>query len=261
MKHYREFIEDVEKDKEIMKSFIPKDSLSLEIFDKTKNSYILKEEIREKLLENTNAFLDFLGIDFFIYDIHFTGSLANYNWSKYSDLDIHIIIDIDEFDSAKSNSIVFHEIIQEFFELKKKAWSSSNDIRVKGFEVEFYVQDIDSPGISTGVYSILNNDWVVEPKKVESAFDLDDKKIIEKSEEYGKLIDRLDKEAEEGKDVIKQVDELKSKLKKFRQTGLEVGGEYSYENLTFKLLRRNGYIEKLFDIKTKVRNKKLSLPQ
>jgi hypothetical protein len=71
----------------------------------------------------------------------------------------------------------------------------------------------------------------------------------------------LEKSAEEGNDVIKQVDELKNKLKKFRQTGLEVGGEYSYENLTFKLLRRNGYIEKLFDIKTKVRNKKLSLPQ
>ncbi len=71
----------------------------------------------------------------------------------------------------------------------------------------------------------------------------------------------MEKSAEEGNDVIKQVDELKNKLKKFRQTGLEVGGEYSYENLTFKLLRRNGYIEKLFDIKTKVRNKKLSLPQ
>jgi hypothetical protein len=261
MKNYREFIEDIEKDKEIMKSFIPKDSLSLEIFNKTKNSYVIKEEIREKLLEITNAFLDFIGIDFFIYDIHFTGSLANYNWSNYSDLDIHILVDIDEFDSAKSNSIVFHEIIKEFFELKKKAWAASNDITVKGFEVEFYVQDIDSPGVSTGVYSILNNDWVVEPKQIESAFDLDDKKILEKSEEYGKLIDNLEKSAEEGNDVIKQVDELKSKLKKFRQTGLEVGGEYSYENLTFKLLRRNGYIEKLFDIKTKVRNKKLSLPQ
>jgi len=121
MKNYREFIEDIEKDKEIMKSFIPKDSLSLEIFNKTKNSYVIKEEIREKLLEITNAFLDFIGIDFFIYDIHFTGSLANYNWSNYSDLDIHILVDIDEFDSAKSNSIVFHEIIKEFFELKKKA--------------------------------------------------------------------------------------------------------------------------------------------
>jgi len=257
MKHYKEFIEDIEKDKKIMKSFIPKDSLSSDMFDKSNGSYILKENIREKLLEITNAFLDFIGLDFFIYDIHFTGSLANYNWSNYSDLDIHIIIDIDEFDSAKSNSIVYHEIIKEFFELKKKAWASSNDIKVKGFEVEFYVQDIDSPGVSTGVYSILNNEWVVEPQKLDSAFEMDDKKILEKSEEYARVIDKLEERADNGEDVIKEVDEIKSKLKKFRQSGLEIGGEYSYENLTFKLLRRNGYIEKLFGIKTKVRNKKL----
>ena len=64
-----------------------------------------------------------------------------------------------------------------------------------------------------------------------------------------------------GNDIMKDLNELKSKIKKFRQSGLEGGGEYSYENLTFKLLRRNGYIEKLMKIKTSIRNKKLSLPQ
>jgi len=67
--------------------------------------------------------------------------------------------------------------------------------------------------------------------------------------------------SENGEDVSKSVDELKAKIKKFRQSGLESGGEYSYENLTFKLLRRNGYIEKLMGIKTSIRDKKLSLPQ
>jgi hypothetical protein len=255
----KELIEDMKKDKEIMKSFVPKDSLSEDIFDKDGDSYVIKEEIREKLLQITNEFLSFLGIDFFIYDIHFTGSLANYNWSKYSDLDIHIIVDLDEFSNGKEESSTYNEIVREFFELKKKSWASTNDIKVKGFEVEFYVQDIDDKAISSGVYSILNNEWNVKPEMGEHSIDED--KILKKGEEYAKLIDKLLSRAEDGEDVLKEIDTLKSKLKKFRQTGLESGGEYSYENLTFKLLRRNGYIEKLFNIKTFVRNKKLSLPQ
>lgn len=254
-----ELIEDMKKDKEIMKSFVPKDSLSKDIFDEDGDSYVIKEEIREKLLQITNEFLSFLGIDFFIYDIQFTGSLANYNWSSYSDLDIHIMVDLDEFSNGKEETSTYNEIVREFFELKKKSWASTNDIKVKGFEVEFYVQDVDDKVVSTGVYSILNNEWVVKPEKTEHT--IDEEKILKKSEEYAKSIDNLMNKAEHGEDVTKQVDELKSKLKKFRQSGLESGGEYSYENLTFKLLRRNGYIEKLFKIKTLVRNKKLSLPQ
>ena len=40
--------------------------------------------------------MNYLGIDFFIHDILLTGSLANYGWSKYSDVDLHIVIDFDE---------------------------------------------------------------------------------------------------------------------------------------------------------------------
>jgi hypothetical protein len=253
-----ELIEDMNKDKEIIKSFIPKDSLSEEIFDKEGDSYVLKEEIREKLLENTNEFLSFLGIDFFIYDIHFTGSLANYNWSNYSDLDIHIMVDLDEFSNETETSKVYNDIVREFFELKKKSYLKNNIIKIKGFDIEFYVQDIDEEGVSSGIYSILNNEWVIEPKKGEPK--IDENKILNKGEEFSKKIDELYKRASENENVIDEVNTLKNKIKKFRQCGLEKGGEYSYENLTFKLLRRNGYIEKLMSIKSKVRSKKLSLP-
>ncbi len=257
----KELIEDIEKDKDIVKSFIPKDSLPELIFDKSDESYKLKEEIREKLLEISNEFLEFIGIDFFVFDIHLTGSLANFNWSKYSDVDLHILVDLDEFDAGKVNSIAYHDIMKEFFDSKKNIWNSNTNITIKDFDVELYVQDIDEKHLSTGVYSILNDEWVVEPKKLESALDLDEKKILDKGEEYSKLIDSLVELSENGEDVSKSVDELKAKIKKFRQSGLESGGEYSYENLTFKLLRRNGYIEKLMGIKTSIRDKKLSLPQ
>jgi len=257
----KELIEDIEKDNDIVKSFIPKDTLPDAIFSLKGDSYVLREEIREKLLQISNEFLEFIGIDFFVHDIVLTGSLANYNWSKYSDVDLHILIDLDEFDGGKVSSTVYHQIVKEFFDSKKVIWNTTTDIKVKNFEVELYVQDVDEEHLSTGVYSILNNEWVIEPKKLDSPFDLDEKKILEKAEEYAKQIDLMVKREEMGEDTTKEVDELKSKIKKFRQCGLESGGEYSYENLTFKLLRRNGYIEKLMNIKTSVRNKKLSLPQ
>jgi hypothetical protein len=245
-------------DKKIVKSFTPKSSLCNKIFNLEETSS-LKDEIRDKLLQITNEFLNYLGIDFFIYDVHLTGSLANYNWSTYSDLDIHIIVDLDEFSNGKEKTTTYNEIVKEFFELKKKLWSSTNDIKIKGHDVELYVQDIDDKGVSTGVYSILNNEWVVTPEKTQS--NVDETKILQKSEEYGKLIDDLINRAKNGEDVVKEIDVLKEKIKKFRQSGLEKGGEYSYENLTFKLLRRNGYIDKLFKTKTYVRSKKLSLTQ
>ena len=52
---------------------------------------------------------------------------------------------------------------------------------------------------------------------------------------------------------------IKNKLKEYRQSGLEKEGELSYENLVFKYLRRSGHIGKLFDEKTKIKDKELSV--
>lgn len=257
MSLFEELIEDLEGDKEIIKSFGSKDTLPDTIFSSENGTYKLKDDVRKKLLEITDEFLNFIGIDFFVFDVVLTGSLANFNWSKYSDVDVHVLVDYDEYDSGKVNSIVYHDIMEEFFDLKKQLWNNSTDITIKNYEVELYVQDVDVKHLSSGVYSILNNEWVIEPEKTSP--NIDDRKILEKGEEYAKLIDDLSNDSEIGNVSQSQIDDLKSKIKKFRQCGLEKGGEYSYENLTFKLLRRNGYIEKLMNIKTSVRNKKLSL--
>ena len=89
---------------------------------------------------------------------------------------------------------------------------------------------------------------------------IDDRKILEKGEEYAKQIDDLISK-QENEDIVSQVSTLYKKFKTFRQSGLESGGEYSYENLTFKLLRRNGYIGKLLNLKNNIIDKKLSIPQ
>jgi predicted nucleotidyltransferase len=260
MSLFEELIEDKELDDKIVKSFKSKETLSDQIFDGEKGEFKMREDIRKKLLEISDNFIESLGVEFFIHDIVLTGSLANYNWSDFSDVDLHILIDFDEIDgSSKKDSTGVHSIIKEFFDAKKNVWNDTHNIVIKGYDVELYVQDVNEEHISSGVYSILNNEWLVNPEKTEP--NIDDRIIIEKGSEYGDKIDKLIQSASKGVDVLNKIDELRKKLKKFRQSGLDSGGEYSYENLTFKLLRRNGYIEKLLKLKTDITDKKLSITQ
>ena len=90
---------------------------------------------------------------------------------------------------------------------------------------------------------------------------IDKELIIKKSEVFEDLIDGIKSSFEKGDDVSEDISKVKKKLKSFRQCGLDKGGEYSYENLAFKLLRRNGYIGELLGIQTKLTDKKLSIEQ
>lgn len=251
MSLFEELIEDKKEDKKIIKSFQSKEYLSDNIWSEDGKKYKMREDVRKALLKISDEFIDSLGVDFFIHDIVLTGSLANYNWSNFSDVDLHIMIDFEE---SKHNP----KILKEFFDAKKNIWNEKHDIKIKGFDVELYVQDIDEPHISSGVYSVLNNKWVIEPEQKKP--EIDDRLILQKGESYAKLIDNLIKLSNKD-NVLPQIEDLRKKLKSFRQCGLDKGGEYSYENLTFKLLRRNGYIEKLLNLKNKLVDKKLSLTQ
>ena len=247
MSLFEELIEVKSKDKKIVKSFKPKDELSPQIFEEGK----MREDIRKRLLEISDEFIETFGVEFFIHDIVLTGSLSNYNWSNFSDVDLHILIDYKE-------SEYRFELVKEFFDAKKSVFNEKHDIKIKGYNVEVYVQDIDEPHISSGVYSILHDKWLLKPEK--DSPNIDDRKILEKGEEYAKKIDSLLK-MKNINDISSKIELLRLKLKEFRQGGLEKGGEYSYENLVYKLLRRNGYIEKLLKLKTYITDKKLSLTQ
>ena len=247
MSLFEELIEVKSKDKKIVKSFKPKDELSPQIFEGDK----MREDIRKRLLEISDEFIETFGVEFFIHDIVLTGSLSNYNWSNFSDVDLHILIDYKE-------SEYRFELVKEFFDAKKSVFNEKHDIKIKGYNVEVYVQDIDEPHISSGVYSILHDKWEVKPKQEKPK--IDDNKILSKAEFYAKLIDTMIKEGK-NKNILPLIEKLRKKIKDFRQCGLESGGEYSYENLVFKLLRRNGYIEKLLKLKTDITDKKLSITQ
>jgi hypothetical protein len=242
----------------IISSFDVKDELNPTIWDNPDDptNAVMKEEIRLQLIEIANKFIEFLDYDIFIQDITMTGSLSNYNWSEFSDIDLHIMYDFNESGNEK-------ELYKDLFKLKKTLFNSTHDITVKGYEVELYVQDINEPHISTGVYSVLFNEWLVEPTKEE--VNINKKIITDKVEQWEDIIDLVIDDVEESNDdletSLEKIQKVKDKLKKYRGCGLEKEGEYSYENLVFKYLRRNGYIQKLFDFQNDVIDNRLSLSE
>jgi hypothetical protein len=240
----------------IIKSFYVKDELNPKIWDNPENpsDAKMKEDIRMRLMEIAFEFVNFLGLEIFVQDVTMTGSLANYNWSEFSDVDLHIMYDFNESGEKK-------ELVQELFKIKKTLFNSTHDITVKGYDVELYVQDTNEPHISTGVYSVMYNEWIKEPSPEEVT--IDENKLKGKVDQWKDIIDLVIEDVEEGDEdldiAISKIDKVKDKLKKYRSCGLEKDGEYSYENLVFKFLRRNGYIQKLFDFQNEIMDKRLSL--
>jgi predicted nucleotidyltransferase len=236
----------------ILSSFNVQENLNPQIWDLTNNK--MKPRVRQSLLDIANEFINYLGFDIFVQDITMTGSLANFNWSKFSDIDLHIMFDFNEAKEQK-------ELFAELFKLKKTLFNSTHDLKIKGYEVELYVQDTNEPHISTGIYSVLFDNWISEPEKEE--IKIDERTLSDKVNSWTDKIDMLLSEVEEMElvDALNILSKFKEKLKEYRNSGLEKEGEFSYENLVFKFLRRNGYIQKLFDFQNELVDRKLSLDQ
>lgn len=251
------------KDKKIINSFYLQDELNPDVWVLPKEKYMgdpegqkpkLKPEIRERLLKAAKIFVEYLDADFFVQDIILIGSLVGYNWSEFSDFDLHILYNPKDFGGES-------ELYGELFHLKKTIFNASHDIRIKGFEVELFAQDVNEKESSVGRYSVLNDEWVRFPEK--EKFSIDEKTLKTKAKQWMDIIDGVLENAEDEdlEEAISLVKKYKDKLRKYRTCGLKREGEYSYENLVFKFLRRNGYISKLEDFKNKITDKKLSLEQ
>ena len=140
-------------------------------------------------------------------------------------------------------------------------WNRLHDFRIKGYEVEIYVQDVNDPHEAQGLYSVLNDEWVKKPTLDKKDFDRDN--IKKKAASLMDQVDRIDKLIDDGKfeEAEKYADKLKEKIRKMRKSGLETIGAYSVENLAFKVLRRTDYLEKLSNAKRKAYDSMLSLKQ
>jgi hypothetical protein len=215
----------------------------------------LYPKIRTRLLKIAQDFVDKLELNhLYPFDVTFTGSLANYNWSQYSDIDLHVIIDF----KSSGQSI---ELLKELIDAKRAEWNRAHDIRVFGYEVELYVQDKKEPHISTGVYSVMKDNWILKPRPQE--LDVDWGEVKEKAKFIARRINEVYELYKQGKhrDAYMSTRKLKDKIRKFRKCGLEHGGQYSTENLAFKLLRRSDYLGKLSSLGTLSYDKMMSMSQ
>ena len=189
----------------------------------------LNAEVAEKLTEIARAFEEFIGIDLNVIDYTITGSNANYTWTEYSDLDLHLIVAGDITDQAR-----------ELFTAKKALWGEQHNITIKGLPVETYVQGQDEPHHSTGVYSVVNSKWLTQPKKIKPS--IDDAAVEAKKDSILHDIES----ALLSKD-LNRLRTVKEKITKMRKAGLTRAGEWSTENLVFKILRNLGLIDQVAD--------------
>ena len=225
----------------------------------------LDSRIRMKLLDIADDFINFLGVDWVKpEDITITGSLANYNWNqKYSYIDLHIIMDYSKVDERT-------DFVDNYFYSQKKLWNEEHkELKIYGFPVEVFVQDVNKKHTSSGVYSLEKDKWLTEPERDKLAKKKVNKiQIKNKVSEYTKKIDKLADELKKSKGndyKLRKVSEIAEKLfdelKNLRRGDLSnADNEINEGNIIFKCLRRLGYIEKINDIISKGYNRLNSLP-
>jgi predicted nucleotidyltransferase len=211
------------------------------------NTSTLKPEVRESLLKIAKDFYTDTELTAPIEDIYMLGSSANYNWSPTSDIDLHVMIDFKKLDSAV-------DLTKQLVYALKANWNETHSITIKGRRVEVYIQDINEKNRSTGVYSVLNNKWVLMPQKIRVV--LDNKLIQQK---YTNLVLQI-------KSAIKEqnLDKLKNVLKmlyNMREAGLSKTGEYSVENIVFKTIRSRGFIDQLKNTVNKLYDYQVSIKE
>ena len=211
------------------------------------NDEHLHPQVRDKLLEISQDFQEFLGVpDLDVKDITISGSNAAYNYTNHSDIDLHLVIDLPTADSS--------EVYRELFDAKKYQYNDQHNIKIGGYSVELYVQNPNQEHHSQGIYSLLRNSWISVPKRKQAKID-----DISTRSKYQDLAARIN-------DAITSSDfdcmtRLMAKIKHMRQSGLEQQGEFGSDNMAFKMLRANGLIEKLVTAKTAARDQQLSLQE
>lgn len=243
---------DLKIPKEVLDSFKLKPSLNPEFWDKEE----LRKDISDQLMLIAQEFFDGLKSpeNLVIKDVIFTGSLANYNWSKYSDVDLHVIVDFETVDTDE-------EFIKQLFDSYKNLWNNNHNITIKGYDVELYLQDIRETLSANAVYSVKRNKWLLKPEK--EKFKLNRNIIKKKALTFIDKLKDVKKVYAEGEyqKALDKSQELKDKIKKYRKSGLESGGEFSLENLVFKVLRRTPFMEVLNNINSKSYDQIMSLKE
>ena len=164
-----------------------------------------------------------------------------------SDLDVHLVVDPKYIPKCDP------ELIDDYYMDKKTLWELTHNVTIYGAKAEPY---IEKPGVvrkkSQGVYSLMRQSWVQKPEKMEE--DLDEKELEKKVKNLKHKIDAFIQS--EDPEALKS---LVKKLRVGRTVSLQKYGEYGFENMVFKELRNQGYIDKVRSVVVNLKSRSLSL--
>ena len=221
-----------------------------ELNSKFWNDQRLKPEVRKHLIMIADKWASFAKIPkSAISDMILTGGNANFNYTKFSDLDVHLITDFDQVSECDK------EFVNEFLMDKKTIWQLTHDIKIYGVPVELFAHEDRPHKKKQGVYSLKKDKWLQEPKKEEIKYDEDDL-LKSKVNHHVHMINYALKHHTDDLDTLKK---MKDRIKGMRDSAIQKAGEFSVENLVFKELRNRGILDKMTDHIRNLQDKKLSL--
>lgn len=244
---------EVDADDIDLKSFRLQKELESNIWDDEGN---LELKVRKTLLEISDDFWEACNIRWVKpVDSVLTGSICNFNWSSYSDIDLHLVVDFSKIHPRK-------DFVKEYFDDKKNEWNDSHEsLKIFGYPVELYVQDINETSKSDGIYSLYKNKWIRKPDPdAFSAIKLNKYAIKDVSAKIMTRIDDLsdafngETDKHKLEDIAKSCEDIQKDLKHLRQVGLK-DSEMSTGNICYKVVRRSGYMEKLWKLQDKIYDK------
>lgn len=206
----------------------------------------LRSDVKNKVINIINEFKNYIDIPINIIDIQLVGSNCNYNYTKYSDLDIHMIINFEEL----SDNV---DLMQTLFNAEKTNFNKDYDITINGVYCEIYVEDVRTSAVSNGVYSVLQDCWIIFPKKADNITIPNYQELLI---QYKILVNNV---LEDTNTDEEQISNLINKLYLLRKNGLAQNGEFSKGNLVFKEIRNLGLLDKLKDKLLKLKSNELSL--
>ena len=232
-----------------LKSFEIKDKLNPKIWQNNK----MKKNVRKKILQIAKEFIEYLDFSKKItpLDIIIVGSIANYNWSKYSDIDLHIIFDFNDINSDT-------QLVTNYVYQIKSSWNDIHkNLSIYGYDVELYVQNKDDDVKSNGIYSVKNDLWLKFPEDLANV-NLDKSiitdtasKIINKIELYEKISKKIYLK-KSIKLLYNKVEYLYNNIVKLRKSSLSKDGEFGPGNIIFKILRRSLYLERIHNLRNEL---------
>jgi predicted nucleotidyltransferase len=200
---------------------------------------LLKENVRKLLINIVNYFFKSIDYNIVIDTISITGSIVNYNYNKYSDIDLHFIIDKNDYMDKDFDKII------DYLNTKSKLWNYEHEnIKMFNHNIEIYIQEKKEKHTSTGVYDLLCNKWINKSEKQYKDIDIDYLKS-----KFNKITQKVDYIISQNNP--EKIEQFIDNIKLYRKAGLQSEGEYSNENIIYKMLKHFGYMSKLYDYKRK----------